>query len=119
MSENVCVVIDNGSDKNRAGFSGEDNPKVIQPTIIGRPLLSSIMVGTDQKQSYIGNEVEKRRSVLTVRRPIENGVIVDWDDMIKFWHHIYYNDLKMSPEQHPSLLTERTNTLKKHQTTLR
>jgi len=38
------VVIDNGSGLIKTGMSGDDNPRSVFPTIIGRPLEPNIMV---------------------------------------------------------------------------
>lgn len=44
--------------------------------------------------------------MLKIQKPIERGVITNWDDMEKVWHHTLYNELKVSPEEHPILMTE-------------
>jgi actin-related protein len=58
------------------------------------------------KDSYIGNEALANRDLLTLRYPIEWGIVTNWDNMEKIWHHIFYNELRAAPEEHPILLTE-------------
>ncbi|KAF1743969.1 hypothetical protein MXB_231 [Myxobolus squamalis] len=52
MSEEECtsIVIDNGSGMCKAGFAGDDAPRAVFPSIVGRPRHQGIMVGMGQRK---------------------------------------------------------------------
>ena len=54
--ENPAVVIDNGSGMCKAGLSGEDTPRACFPAITGVPKENSIMMGSENKDLYVGSE---------------------------------------------------------------
>ncbi|EFA75584.1 hypothetical protein PPL_11089 [Heterostelium album PN500] len=76
---NEVLIIDNGSGVSRAGFAGEDLPRVVFPSIVGLPR----DIGTCNKDFYFGDEAQSKRGILNISYPIEHGIVTNWDDMEK------------------------------------
>lgn len=54
----------------------------------------------------MGEEASKKKDVLFLNRPIESGQVINWDDLEKVWHHTLFSELRVSPEEHPIMMTE-------------
>jgi actin len=106
MSDKPHVIIDNGSGYCKAGFSGEEGPRAVFPCIVGRPKVPGIMIGSEQKDYFVGTQAEEKRGILILKYPIEHGIVEDWDDMEKIWDHTFTNELRVVPEEHNVMLTE-------------
>jgi len=111
------IVLDNGSYQIKIGFAGDELPKSIFPSVVGRPRHKS----ADLMDFYVGDEAQKRRDILSINYPIDRGIVTNWDDMeqvckimtlqlklflFQIWYHIFYSKFKIRPDRHPVLLTE-------------
>merc|ERR1719184_785906 len=83
----------------KAGFSGDDAPKCVFPSVVGRPRHEGVMVG-------MGGEAQAKRGICTMKYPIDHGVVTNWDDMEKVWNHAFYNELRITPEDSAMMMTE-------------
>ena len=99
------IVLDCGTGTCKAGFSGDDGPRCLIPSVVGRPRHPSVMMG-DAKDGFVGQDALTKRGVLKLYYPIEHGQVDSWNDMEKLWYHIFYDKLLVPPEEHPILLTE-------------
>lgn len=116
MEENTSLVIDNGSGIVKAGFSGEDAPCCVFPSIVGVPRYknSMRMAGSGNKNIFVGDDAQAKRGVLKLRYPIEHGVVSDWNDMERIWEYTFYDQLRVEPEERNVLLTEAPQNPKKN-----
>ncbi|KAA8594399.1 hypothetical protein FQN60_005233 [Etheostoma spectabile] len=83
---NQPVVIDNGSGVIKAGFAGDQIPKYCFPNYVGRPKHVRVMAGALEGDLFIGPKAEEHRGLLSVRYPMEHGIVKDWNDMERIWH---------------------------------
>ena len=107
MEENsTTIVIDNGTAITKAGCAGDDFPLSVIPTVLGVPKSLHTLVGMDTKSLYVGYEAISNRNSLNLSYPVEAGYITNWEDMEKLWHHVFYNEVRVNPQEQAVLLTE-------------
>ena len=86
MSEgDNTVVIDNGSSTTKAGLARDYAPRAVFPSIAG---------------------TSQNRGDLSIKHPIQHGIITDWRDVETIWHHTFFRELRVAPELISVLLTE-------------
>jgi len=106
-AENPAVVIDNGSGMVKAGFSGEEAPRDVFPSCVGRPRNASALQGVTHNEFYIGEEALAKKGVLNITNPIKSGKVEDWADMEKVWGYTFQTALRVNPSECKGvLLTE-------------
>jgi len=103
-SGGVVAVIDNGSGFCKAGFSNEQYPRAVFPSVVGRPRHQEAMMH-EYRDHYIGGEAQSMRGVLTLKYPLEHGIVLNWDDMESIWSYTY-DQLRVESQDFPVLLTE-------------
>ncbi|XP_065564198.1 actin-3-like [Artemia franciscana] len=104
MNCNTPVVIENRSKTILAGFAHplQMEPLTIFPVVVGRE------IGQPEysQNIHLGREFEARRDILTANYPVQHGIVKDYDVLEKIWGYIFDHKLRISPENHPVLLTE-------------
>jgi len=105
---NTTVVCDNGTGFVKCGFAGQNFPTAIFPAMIGRPIMrAEEKVGNvELKDIMVGEEASELRTMLELNYPMENGIIINWEDMFHLWDYTFYEKLKIDPKQCKVLLTE-------------
>mmetsp|Transcript_42095 Transcript_42095/g.48822 ORF Transcript_42095/g.48822 Transcript_42095/m.48822 type:complete len:382 (-) Transcript_42095:38-1183(-) len=101
-----ALVLDFGTGITKGGFAGDDAPRAVFPTIVGKPRHQGVMVGMGQKDFYVGDEAQSKRGILTLKYPYESGRLVRWEDAEKLWHYTIYDQLRVAPEEHYVLMIE-------------
>lgn len=66
--------------------------------------------GREHYDVYFGDEALEYSDELEFNYPIKEGRVVHWDNMERIWHHVYYKELKVAPEERPLLLACSTST---------
>merc|ERR1719389_62659 len=104
----LVIVMDNGSGMMKAGFAGEEAPQAVFPAAVARPKGNlQQMHGVAGKSEYIGEEAMAKKGICEINYPIAAGIVESWEDMEKVWHHTFYNELRVAPNEAKGvLLTE-------------
>ena len=106
------LVIDNGTGFIKAGFSGQDLPRLVMPTVVGSKkreidenMLSPGGEDADQYDYSFGNDAINNKASQVNVQPITRGIINDWESMERLWTHIF-DQLSLDPKNVNVLMTD-------------
>ena len=103
----VPIIVDLGSLEIKAGFSGQESPKLRSPNYIGE-LKSKKNYDESQKKYYVSDECNKFTGNLKFRFALEQGVFTNSEDISLIFNYIY-SKLELNEQQikeHPILISE-------------
>lgn len=64
---------------------------------MGRPKHVRIMAGALEGDIFVGPKAEDHRGLLSIKYPMEHGIITDWNDMERIWTHIFSKVSSLTP----------------------
>jgi actin-related protein len=102
------VVIDHGSSTIKSGHADEKWPRKCFPTVTRQGTV--LHNGIFYPRLYFGEEatgpVATRDCKLPCWCPVVRGIFTSECDMEAIWHHIFFQQLRIPPEEHPVFLVE-------------
>ncbi|KAK6480625.1 actin-3-like [Huso huso] len=105
FKETVAIIVDSGSGYTKAGFSGDEQPRTVLKSSVG--IIPQKSRSTKEGPEYfIGYNIPKERVDVVKKKPITHGIVTDWDALEKLWHHTFYWELRICPEEHGILVTD-------------
>ncbi|XP_067899390.1 actin-1-like [Heterodontus francisci] len=105
MMANPAVIIDNGSGLCKSGIVGDSIPTSVIPSIVGCSKAAKGSRNANLKDYYVGKAAQARRDVLSLKYPIERGIVTSWEEMEMIWRYIYGFELRVKSKERPILLT--------------
>ena len=105
------IIIDIGSGEVKAGFSGEEKPKVIFKNYFGEPKYKKVIRTFDKKdknEQYIGEDCDKYLGLTKLRHPVNHGVFEYEQDILTIFNHIFtkLGITSQEKKEHPILIAE-------------
>lgn len=113
------IVCDNGTGFVKVGYAGENFPRSIFASMVGRPILraeEAVAEGVELKEVMVGDEASATgvRHSLEINYPVEEGIVKNWEDMEHLWNYTFNTKLGITPPDHKILLTEPPSNPKKN-----
>ncbi|EGR30179.1 hypothetical protein IMG5_138980 [Ichthyophthirius multifiliis] len=125
IDETISIVIDIGSLKSKAGFSGDTVPKYVISSQMGitqqqpqnenqgsnQPENDQIIMQEEnpdknQKLNIFGDKNFMKDPQMQIENVYKNGDIINWEGYEKLLEELYDNQLKIQSKDHPLLMAE-------------
>lgn len=98
----AAIVIDTGTGYTKSGLAGDEKPRSVVQSIVGVPRYRT----KESPLYYIGKNIPERRSEVSTNEVMTHGVVTDWDALEMLWHHVFYTELSVCPEELAVLVTD-------------
>ena len=119
------IVIDIGTGSIKAGWSGEDAPRVVIPTLLldhhGQAMPATVIMDQhhimERNEFAVGHAALQALHLSSTRlanttsnnlnllKPVDRGEITDYETCQKILDYIFKNELRVNPKDHPVMLT--------------
>ena len=97
--QHETLVVDTGTDSLKAGFVGEDRPRVVVPSIVGiKRKTKGGILGAATPLEYTGHAALAMPGILELTRPVQREYISNWEMLEKLWSATLLNDLAVDPK---------------------
>ena len=113
------IICDNGSGYVKLGYGGDNFPRFVIPSIVGKTELrkNQQLAGDVQlKHIMIGDEAAPNRGFLNIQYPLSEGKVNNWEMMELLWDYCFDTKLQLPKDKSSKkiLLTEPANNPKKN-----
>ena len=107
------IIVDIGSGEVKAGFVGEEKPKIVFKNYFGEPKFKKVIRSFNNekqelKDSYIGDDCDKFMGLIKLRFPVKHGIFQNEQDILTIFNYLYSKLGINSQEikEHPVLVSE-------------
>ncbi|KAJ1652168.1 NuA4 histone acetyltransferase subunit [Dispira simplex] len=129
-----ALVLDIGGSCVRAGYAGDDTPKVVLPSWVGclqgetqdTPVVENGQDSTKPSTEADAMEVDEAKTIpksttkylvgdgetsawrphMELKNPLQDGLVNDWDLYEQIWHACFNKQLRVDPRENPLFVTE-------------
>ncbi|XP_055514617.1 actin-like [Leucoraja erinacea] len=95
-----ALVVDMGSGICKVGYAGDPMPRSVVGSVVGYPR------GKSKRNNITVGKTVSTEPDLQLVQPTRQGIIVDWTAAEDLLRHVFYEDLKVCPEEHAILISD-------------